>query len=184
MKRIVFLTFCLFCTVATLLAQDDDAKYATHLLEVGTTAPALTLPTINGETLSLNDFRGKYVVLEFWASWCPDCRKITPKVNELGAKYADHGVAFIHVSFDTKKEAWSQYVQQNCKNKQAYHVCNFEKMKESKVAKDFQIKWIPSFYLINPEGKIVIGTVMVEKIEKKLAELMQLSKSCCRLKAK
>ena len=57
-------------------------------------------------------------------------------------------------------------------------------MKESKVAKDFQIKWIPSFYLINPEGKIVMGTVMVEKIEKKLAELMQLSKSCCRLKAK
>lgn len=184
MKRIVFLTFCLFCTVATLLAQDDDAKYATQLLEVGTTAPALTLPTINGETLSLNDFRGKYVVLEFWASWCPDCRKITPKVEELGAKYADHGVAFIHVSFDTNKEAWTQYVQQNCKNKQAYHVCNFEKMKESKVAKDFQIKWIPSFYLICPEGKIVMRTVMVEKIEKKLAELVQLSKPCCRLKAK
>ena len=68
MKRIVFLTFCLFCTVATLLAQDDDDKYATQLLEVGTKTPALSLPTINGETLSLNDFRGKYVVLEFWAS--------------------------------------------------------------------------------------------------------------------
>ena len=51
MKRIVFLTFYLFCTVATLLAQDDDAKYATQLLEVGTKAPALSLPTINGETI-------------------------------------------------------------------------------------------------------------------------------------
>ena len=126
----------------------------------------IMLKDVAGKEYSFGKMK-KPTYVKFWASWCPDCRKITPKVEELGAKYADHGVAFIHVSFDTKQEAWTQYVQQNWKNKQAYHVCNFEKMKESKVAKDFQIKWIPSFYLICPEGKIVMRTVMVEKIEKK-----------------
>ena len=100
MKRIVFLTFCLFCTVATLLAQDDDAKYATQLLEVGTTAPDLSLPTIDGKNLSLNDFRGKYVVLEFWLS---DTFRLIPTKRHGPSMYSKIGKTSKHTMFATSR---------------------------------------------------------------------------------
>ena len=84
--------------------QDDDAKYATELLKPGTEAPDFALATPDGKTVKLSDMRGKYVVLDFWASWCPDCRKDLPAIAALHNTYAERGVEFIGVSFDDKKE--------------------------------------------------------------------------------
>ena len=57
------------------VVEDLDAKYATNLLKPGTDAPDINLKTIDGKQFSLKSLRGKYVVLDFWATWCPDCRK-------------------------------------------------------------------------------------------------------------
>lgn len=176
MKKVFFLILSLFMVTLAGVAQDADAKYATNMLKVGTKAPALALPTPEGAEIALSHFKGSYVVLEFWASWCPDCRQITPQVDSLIAKYPHENVAFLQVSFDTDKQSWVDYTRRKTPQLNVYHVSNLEKMKQSAVAKAFKVDWIPMFYIINPEGEIVLATVMVEKVGQKLEELLQLSR--------
>ena len=81
MKRIILSTMFLLATFATVVAQDLDSKYATNLLKNGTVAPEFTLRTADEKEIKLSEFRGNYVVLDFWASWCPDCRKDIPAMK-------------------------------------------------------------------------------------------------------
>lgn len=149
--------------------EDLDLKYATELLKKGTQAPDFTLPSPDGTNISLSDFKGKYVVLDFWASWCPDCRKDAPEVVRAYNQFKDKGIAFVGVSFDTDKEAWQNGIKEY--NIQYPQVSELKKMKETKIYTDYHINWIPSMYIIDPEGKVVMGTVMIEKLFKQLESL-------------
>lgn len=141
---------------------DLDAKYATNLLKAGTVAPEIALKTIDGKQFSLKSLRGKYVVVDFWASWCPDCRKDAPNVVAMYNKFHKKGVEFVGVSFDTKSEAWKSAVE---KLGIPYtQVSDMKNMRESPVALAYNIKWIPTVYVIDPEGKVVLATVMSEKV--------------------
>ena len=71
--------------------QDDDAKYATELLKPGTEAPDFALATPDGKTVKLSDMRGKYVVLDFWGSWCGWCIKGMPEMKKYYEKYNING---------------------------------------------------------------------------------------------
>lgn len=144
------------------VVEDLDAKYATNLLKPGTDAPDINLQTIDGKQFSLKNLRGKYVVLDFWASWCPDCRKDSPYIMSLYEKFAPKGVEFVGVSFDTKAEAWKNGVEKlGIKYTQ---VSDMKHMRESAVAQTYCVKWIPTVYVVDPEGKVVLGTVMSDKV--------------------
>ena len=144
------------------VVEDLDAKYATNLLKPGTNAPDINLQTIDGKQFSLKSLRGKYVVLDFWASWCPDCRKDSPYIMSLYEKFAPKGVEFVGVSFDTKAEAWKNGVEKlGIKYTQ---VSDMKHMRESAVAQTYCVKWIPTVYVVDPEGKVVLGTVMSDKV--------------------
>ena len=81
-KSLLLVAFML--CMQTIYAQEDlDAKYATELPKAGTVAPDFTLSSLDGNTISLSDFKGKYVVLDFWASWCPDCIRDIPVYSNL-----------------------------------------------------------------------------------------------------
>lgn len=163
------LVSALTATAQTPAADDLDAKYATELLKPGTAAPDFALPTPAGDTLRLSSLRGHYVVLDFWASWCPDCRKDAPEIVRLYNMYKDRDVQFVGVSFDTDKQAWTAALE---KLGIAYtQVSELKKWKTTEVSKDYAVKWIPSVYLIDPQGKVVIGTVMSEKISAELAKV-------------
>ncbi len=141
---------------------DLDAKYATNLLKPGANAPEIALKTIDGKQFSLKSLRGKYVVVDFWASWCPDCRKDAPNVVAMYNKFHKKGVEFVGVSFDTKSESWKSAVE---KLGIPYtQVSDMKNMRESPVALAYNIKWIPTVYVIDPEGKVVLATVMSEKV--------------------
>ena len=144
------------------VVEDLDTQYATNLLKPGTNAPDINLQTIDGKQFSLKSLRGKYVVLDFWASWCPDCRKDSPYIMSLYEKFAPKGVEFVGVSFDTKAEAWKNGVEKlGIKYTQ---VGDMKHMRESAVAQTYCVKWIPTVYVVDPEGKVVLGTVMSDKV--------------------
>ena len=167
MKRIFSFIILILSVCMIGVAQDLDAKYATEMLKPGVEAPDFTV--VDAETmddLPISTYRGKYVVIDFWATWCPDCRKDVPKMKELYEKYGSDEIIFIGISFDNNDEVWMKYLRENGMDWLQHRE---EKPKnESQLAKDYCVKWIPSIYVIGPDGKIKLGTVMIEKLEKLL----------------
>lgn len=149
--------------------EDLDAQYATELLKPGTVAPDFELPSPEGKKVSLKQFKGKYVVLDFWASWCPDCRKDAPNIVAMYNRFKDKGVDFVGVSFDVDAALWKAAID---KYGMTYaHVSELKKMREANISKAYGVKWIPSMIVVGPDGKVVMGTVMSKKVERKLEEL-------------
>lgn len=150
-------------------AEDPDTKYAVEMLKPGTAAPDFTLTSLDGKKVSLSDFRGKPVVIDFWASWCPDCRKDAPVMVELHRQFADKGIVFLGVSFDTNRESWAAAVKKY--GIEYTQVSNLKKWKETEVSKAYHVNWIPAIYVVDAEGKVVLGTVVSAKLKGVLEKL-------------
>ena len=162
-----------FAALAALVSckdavKDADSEYAVDLIKKGEAIPTFALKDRADVLHSPDEFAGKYVVYDFWASWCPDCRADMPAMKELYAKYGDK-VAFVGISFDTEPEKMDAYLAEN--DIQWLQLSDFVAKKESKVADAFHVKWIPSMYLVDPDGKVLLGTVMVDKLEAALEAL-------------
>ena len=139
-----------------------DALYATTLLKPGVQVPELTLNDLRGNARSLSEFRGKKVVLVFWASWCPDCRAEAPELRAMQADADPGKVVFVSVSFDRDFETLCKYVEENFLG--GVQLFDPAGKKESRAAAEFGVKWIPSLYLIDEEGKVIVSTVVAAKI--------------------
>lgn len=163
----LFLLIFAFAGVNAQVVLDFDEKYAQEMLKPGTPAPDFQLQTPDGKTVKFSEFaKGKFVVIDFWASWCPDCRKDLPEIIRLYHQFHKNGVEFLGVSFDTDKEKWTDYI---AKSGVPYpQVSELKRMNNSEVAKAYGVRWIPSIYLIGPDGKVLVSTVLSYKIEKKL----------------
>lgn len=173
-KMYVSLMVALMASVAAIdvkaqAAEEDlDAKYATELLQPGTVAPDFKMNTIDGKPFQLSELKGKTVVLDFWASWCPDCRKDAPAVVKLYNDYHSDDVVFVGVSMDTNVDAWRKVAKQF--GIEYLQVSELKKFHDTDISKAYGVKWIPSIVVINPEGKIDLATVVVDKLEKYLSQ--------------
>jgi hypothetical protein len=173
MKKTLLFILAFFVSVSNLMAEDADSLYARDLLKPGTEAPDFVISTKdNGQKISLKSLRGHYVVLDFWASWCPDCRKDIPKIKELSDRFDILNVEFVGISFDTNKEVWQNFIKQNKMDWLQFSELKKWK-KETKIDQAYHINWIPTMYLIDPEGKIVLGTVEIKKLEAALERLQE-----------
>ena len=150
--------------------EDMDDKYATELVKPGTVAPDFKMDTPDGKTIQLSEIaEGKTVVLDFWASWCPDCRKDAPEVVRLYETYHQYGIEFIGISMDTDVEAWKNAIE---KFGITYpQVSELKKFKETDIAKAYGVKWIPSMVVVGPDGQVKLSTVLTNKIDNYLKEL-------------
>lgn len=110
-------------------------------------APAFSVPADDGE-LKLADFRGKTVYLDFWASWCGPCRASFKWLNEAHDKYAAKGLVIIAINVDTDKTLATRFLKENSAN---FHI-GYDP--EGKVAEAYQLKGMPSTYIIDPNGRI------------------------------
>ena len=139
----------------SLGAQDLDARYAANLIKEGP-APDFC-------------FKGKTVILDFWATWCPDCREETPRLLALQKKLKGRkDVVLVGVSFDTDPSALAAYVKEQ--GMDWLQLSEFKKRKDSAIAAAYHIQWIPTKYVIGPDGRILLATVMQDKVEALLAD--------------
>ena len=139
-------------------------------VQVGSVAPDFTLPDVDGNPVSLSSFRGKYVLVDFWAAWCPDCRKENPNIVAAWEKYKDKNFAVLGVSLDRKRDQWLAAIE---KDGLKWTQVSDLKYWSSDAAVLYCIRWIPMSFLIDPEGKIVAIGLEGEELHNKLEELLK-----------
>ena len=139
-------------------------------VQVGSVAPDFTLPDVDGNPVSLSSFRGKYVLVDFWAAWCPDCRKENPNIVAAWEKYKDKNFAVLGVSLDRKRDQWLAAIE---KDNLTWTQVSDLKYWDSEAAVLYCIRWIPMSFLIDPEGNIVAIGLEGEELHNKLEELLK-----------
>ena len=141
-------------------------------LAVGVLAPDFTLPDLKGQPVTLSSLRGRYVLVDFWASWCGPCRAANPTVLAAYQRYHDRGPGFtvLSVSFDEQPAAWQQAVQQDAlpwtqvADQQGVH---------SPTGRLYQIVGIPATFLLDPEGRIVAKDLPGAALSQELARRLK-----------
>ncbi len=144
----------------------------------GEIAPDFKAITLYGEQLSFSDFKGQYVLIDFWGSWCPPCRKENPELAKLYKKH--YGRAYkdatefqiVSISVETNKKAWV-----NAINKDGliwkHHISSLQRF-EDPIVEAYGVKEIPTKYLVGPNAEIISVNWTVDEIDEYLSKRVKL----------
>lgn len=140
------------------------------LAGVGTIAPELNFPSPTGEMIALTSLRGKYVLVDFWASWCRPCREENPNTVKLYNAYHDQGFEVYGYSLDEEKNAWVKAIEED-----GITWVQTSDLKGWNAEGSFAygVQAIPATYLIDPDGRIIAKNIKGFELETKLSEIFE-----------
>ena len=149
------------------MAQQDSQQNGSSW--VGQQAPDFSLPDVNGHPVSLASYRGKYLLVDFWASWCGPCRAENPNVVKVYNEFKGKKFAILGVSLDKEKDAWQEAIRAD--KLDWTHISDL-KYWGSKAVETFKFEGIPFNLLIDPQGKIIASGLRGDDLENKLKSVL------------
>ena len=135
----------------------------------GAVAPEIKLQTPDGKMVSLSSFRGKYVLIDFWASWCGPCRQENPNVVKAYQAFKDKNFTILGVSLDEDKDKWLQAIDKD--NLTWTHISDLKGW-QSVAARDYNVNGIPANFLVDPNGIIIASNLRGPELSAKLDQVL------------
>ena len=132
-------------------------------LQPGQSAPDFTLKDLDGQAVSLSQFKDKVVLLDFWASWCGPCIADLPNLRKIKEQVAAQPVVFLNISLDANEGAWKQAIAKH--EIKGVHVCS------EQVAQAYNVSGIPRYYLVDPQGLIVENNLRVWDVDEVVVKI-------------
>jgi peroxiredoxin len=136
---------------------------------VGKTVPEMVMQDVNGKDVSISSFRGKYVLIDFWASWCGPCRMENPNVVKAFNEYKGKNFTILGVSLDKDKDSWKKAIAQD---HLAWTQMSDLKYWNSQAVETFGFQGIPFNVLVDPSGKVVAQELRGEDLDSKLKQVL------------
>ena len=144
LKRLLPMLFIIFSLQAAAMSQKQPGEG----IEVGNFAPKFQLYDLEGEVHSSDEFKGKLILLNFWATWCPACNYEKPFLEKVYKKYKNDGLIVLTVSVDQSKTALIRYLDKNPIDVPVYH-------DRGDLQNKFLVRAFPTTYVINKQGIII-----------------------------
>jgi peroxiredoxin len=136
---------------------------------VGKTVPDLMMPDVNGKEVSISSFRGKFVLIDFWASWCGPCRMENPNVVKAYNEFKSKNFTILGVSLDKDKDSWKKAIAQDHLN---WTQMSDLKYWNSQAVETFGFQGIPFNVLVDPNGKVIGESLRGEELNAKLRQVL------------
>lgn len=152
-----------------MVQQTEMMVARTNAIQVDAVAPEIMLPMPNGKDLALSSFKGKVVLIDFWASWCGPCRKEMPNVKRAYEKFKSKGFEIFGVSLDKERDAWLGAIE---KDGLTWPQVSDLQFWQSEAAQTYAVQSIPFTVLVGKDGKIIAIGLRGADLEKKLAEVL------------
>lgn len=149
----------------------EDKEQKSKLQLIGKSAPNFQLNTPNGKFITLSSFKGKYILLDFWASWCKPCRKANKHLKKIYHKYKGEKFEIISISMDNDKKLWTNAIQKDQINWTS--VSDLEGFKNSEIRKKYHVKQLPTTFLLNKEGGVINQNMKIEELKKELENIFE-----------
>ncbi|MCS7082823.1 MAG: TlpA disulfide reductase family protein [Bacteroidota bacterium] len=148
----------------------QDILYELDFLTEGAQAPDFTATDIEGRSVSLRQFRGKVVLLDFWATWCQPCLEELPNVKALWRRYRDRGFVIIGVSLDEDVRAWKRFVREQ--QLDWVHIGDGSGWRHALV-QQYRVQAIPATFLLDRQGKIIARNLRGPDLERAVAQALE-----------
>ena len=139
-------------------------------IKIGAAVPEISLPDVKDSVINLSSYKGKVVLIDFWASWCAPCRQANPSVVRLYKKYKGQGFEVFGVSLDNKKAAWVKAIKQDkIKYVQVIDTGGWN----STVAATYGVEQIPTNFLLDRNGNVVAIDAEGKELDKLVKDLLK-----------